>query len=143
METAILIELTIFSMFEQEVPQIIKDVGFDFDWDSKKVWRLDEPVVEIPLGELKWIFDVPFWDSEGTDAYNLNPRDVLKNPKKEPTHWGLIQQADTSYPIDIMENKGRWLILDGLHRLLKEYLAGKEVVRVRKIPRERIPEILK
>jgi len=123
------------------IPQIIKDVGFDFRWDSKKVWALEEPTVEMPMSELTWHFDIPFWDSEGTDAYNLTPKEVITYPEKEPTHWRLIQEADTSFPIDIMENKGRWLILDGLHRLMKEYLAGKSIVKVRKIPRSRIPEI--
>ena len=122
-------------------PQVIKDVGFDFRWDSRKVWALEEPTVEMPMSELAWHLDIPFWDSEGTDAYNLTPKEVIDHPEHEPTHWRLIQEADASYPIDVMENKGRWLILDGLHRLVKEYLAGKAVVKVRKIPRSRIPEI--
>jgi hypothetical protein len=131
------------ALYDKSTPQIVKDVGFDFNWDSRKVWALDEPTVEIPMSELDWHFDIPFWDSEGTDAYNLTPKEVMAHPDREPTHWRLIQEADTSYPIDIMENKGRWLILDGLHRLVKECLAGKAVVRVRKIPRSRIPEIEK
>jgi hypothetical protein len=52
-----------------------------------------------------------------------------------------IEKADTSYPIDIMENKGRWLILDGLHRLVKLYEQGEKTVKVRIIPRKKIPEI--
>lgn len=122
-------------------PQIIKDVGFDFSWSSPKVWALDEPVTEMPIEELLWHFDVPFWDSEGTDEYNLSPKRLLEDPEKEPTHWEKIQKADTAYPIDIMENKGKWLILDGLHRLVKLHLAGEKVVKVRIIPRSRIPEI--
>jgi hypothetical protein len=128
-------------MASEDVPQIIKDVGFDFDWDSHKVWTLNEPVIEIPIDELTWHFDIPFWDSEGTDAYNLTPREVMAHPDREPTHWKKIQDSDTAHPIDIMENKGRWLILDGLRRLIKEYLTGTTTVRVRKIPRDRIPEI--
>ncbi|MFH1620472.1 MAG: inorganic diphosphatase [Patescibacteria group bacterium] len=131
------------ALYDKSTPQIVKEVGFDFNWDSKKVWALNEPTVEMSMSELDWHFDVPFWDSEGTDAYNLTPKEVMAHPDREPTHWRLIQEADTSYPIDIMENKGRWLILDGLHRLVKECLAGKTVVRVRKIPRSRIPEIEK
>lgn len=50
-------------MKHTEIPHIIEEVGFDFDWDEEDVWKLD-------------------------------------------------------YPIDIMENKGRYLILDGLPRLL-------------------------
>ncbi len=49
--------------------------------------------------------------------------------------------ADLTYPIDIMENKGRWLILDGLHRLMKAYSLGMKKVVVRKVPRELIPQI--
>lgn len=125
----------------QTTPQIINDVGFDFDWDPKKVWALDEPAIELPVSMLTWHFDIPFWNSEGTDAYNLTPKEVIAYPEKEPTHWRLVQDANTDYPIDIMENKGQWLILDGLHRLVKEYVAGKTTVKVRKIPRNRIPEI--
>ncbi len=123
------------------IPQIIKDVGFDFDWDTTKVWALKEPTVEMPMNELAWHFDIPFWSSEGTAVYNLSPKEVMEHPDRESTHWRLIQAADTTYPIDIMENKGRWLILDGLHRLAKEYVAGKTTVSVRKIPRSRISEI--
>jgi len=125
----------------QEIPQIIKDVGFDFHWDSKKVWVLDEPVTEMPIENLTWHFDIPFWDSEGTDAYNLKPSEVIAHPEKEPTHWKKIKDANVSYPIDIMENKGRWLILDGLHRLVKLAMRDDQNVKVRIIPRGRIPEI--
>lgn len=52
-------------------------------------------------------------------------------------------KADMKYPIDIMRNKGRWLILDGLHRLMKAYLLGMKKVRVRKIPRTKVKIIQK
>jgi len=41
-----------------------------------------------------------------------------------------------------MENKGRWLILDGLHRLVKAYILKMKTVKVRKISRQKIPDIL-
>ena len=124
-------------------PQIIQEVSFDFDWDLNKVWGLDEPTIEMPISELVWHLDIPFWESEGTDDWNLTPREVIDHPHEQPSHWKKIQEADTSYPIDIMENKGRWVLLDGLHRLSKLYMAGEKNVRVRKIPRNRIPEIVK
>jgi hypothetical protein len=67
-------------------PEIIKQVGFDFDWDSKKVWALEEPVVEMDIAELLWHFDIPFWEKEGTDDYNLIPWDVINHPEIEKTH---------------------------------------------------------
>lgn len=135
---------TIMSQLENQPPmtKIIQEVGFDFHWSSKKVWALDEPVVDMPIDDLLWHFDIPFWDTEGTDEYNLKPWELIEHPEQEPSHYKKIQAADLRYPIDIMMNKGRWLILDGLHRLVKAYLEGKKVVHVRKIPQERIPEIL-
>ncbi len=119
----------------------IKEVGFDFDWDSKKVWVLDIPVTEMDMKELIWHFDIPFWELDDTDDYNLTPRAVIHNEQGTKEHRKKIEEADTSYPIDIMENKGKWLILDGLHRLVKLYECGDEKVKVRVIPREKIPEI--
>src|SRR3989338_4250787 len=124
-----------------EIPKIIQDVGFDFDWDSKKVWALELPTEEMPIEELLWHFDIPFWDSEGTDAYNLRPWDLIANPVEEPTHFLAIEKADLDYPIDIMWNKGRWVILDGLHRLVKYYLQGVTLLKIRKVPEKMIPLI--
>ncbi len=127
----------------EDRPQIIKDVGFDFSWDSKKVWALDIPIEEMDMQDLIWHFDIPFWEVEDTDDYNLTPWEVVDDPDKHSIHYKKIQEADLKYPIDIMENKGRWLILDGLHRLVKAHTQGLKKVMVRKIPREKINEILK
>lgn len=126
---------------EPTIPQIIQDVGFDFSWSEPKVWKLEVPSEDISITELVWHFNVPFlWEKGG--VYNLTPRAVLEHPADHPEEYERTLSADTAYPIDIMQNKGRWLILDGLHRLMKLSVAGKIMVQVRKIPREKIPEIL-
>lgn len=122
------------------IPQIIKDVGFDFDWSEPKVWALDVPVEEIPIDELTWHFDISFLWENG--VYNLTPQEVLTNPDAHEEEYERTMKADLSHPIDIMENKGRWLILDGLHRLMKASILKMEKVNVRKIPRSHIPDIL-
>jgi hypothetical protein len=43
----------------RELPDIIKEVGFDFSWDERKVWELDVSAEEMPIDELTWHFDVP------------------------------------------------------------------------------------
>lgn len=126
----------------RNIPKIIKDVGFDFSWDSNKVWTLDLPVEEMDVEDLIWHFDIPFWELEDTDDYNLKPWEVTKDPDRHSAHWKKIQEADLSYLIDIMANKGRWLILDGLHRLVKAYILKMKTVKVRKVPRQKIPDIL-
>ena len=127
---------------KENIPKIIKDVGFDFEWDEKKVWALDIPVTEMDIKDLEWHFDFPFhW--HGGEVYNLKSREIIENPSKYPEEYKRTMDADMKYPIDIMENKGRWLILDGLHRLMKAYILEMEKVNVRIIPREKIPDILK
>ncbi len=125
------------------IPQIITDVSFDFRWDSKKVWQLNIPTIDLEIDKLLWHFDIPFWERSGTDDYNLTPWEVIKNAPGTEEHRQKIILANTLYPIDIMENKARLLILDGLHRLVKLYEAGEKVVKVRVVPREYIPHISK
>jgi ASC-1-like (ASCH) protein len=125
----------------QGIPQIIKDVGFDFSWSEEKVWALNEPTSTMPITELSWHFDIPFlWEG---GIYNLTPREVIDHPEAHAQEYARTMRADLKYPIDIMQNKGRWLILDGLHRLMRAAIEGATEVQVRVIPRERIPEILK
>ena len=123
------------------VPQIIKKVGFDFWWDEKKVWKLDILATSMNIEELTWHLDYPFWD-ENNGRYNLKPIDVIKFPEQHQIEYQRILESDLSHPIDIMENKHRWLILDGLHRLTKAVINSQKSISVRIIPRERIPEIL-
>ena len=129
-------------MLNKKLPKIIKNIGFDFDWSENKVWALDFPVEEMLLSDLAWHFDIPFWDFSD-DSYNLSPNQVISDPEKYKIEYDRTMKADLSYPIDIMENKGRWLILDGLHRLVKLKILDYNKVSVRKIPRTEIPKIQK
>lgn len=124
-------------MKNRALPKIIKEVGFDFRWSEEKVWALDIPVEEVDIKELEWHFDIPFWSTpEG--YYDLKPNDVLSDPEKHKIEFERIMKADLNYPLDIMFWKNRWLLLDGLHRLVKAKQLGWEKIRVRKIPQESI-----
>jgi hypothetical protein len=126
----------------EDLPDIIKKVGFDFDWENKKVWQLDIPITKMDVKELTWHFDIPFhWHKGG--IYNLTSREIIEHPEEHKEEYERTLRANLKYPIDIMENKGKWLILDGLHRLMKAYVRGVKEVNVRIIPREKIPEILR
>ncbi len=120
----------------------IEKIGFDFDWDESKVWALEEPVTTMPLAELAWHLDYPFfWEKGG--KYNLKPREVMTQPEAHVEEAERVMKTDTSFPLDVMENKGRWLLLDGLHRLTKLAMSSATEVQVRIIPRSRIAEITK
>ena len=125
----------------EDIPQIIKDVGFDFDWSEEKVWALDVPAEEMDIQELTWHFDIPFLWENG--VYDLKPQEVIDEPEKHKEEYERTMKADLVHPIDIMENKGRWLILDGLHRLIKFSILNMQKVQVRKISQDLIPKIEK
>jgi hypothetical protein len=117
------------------MPEVIRRNGFDFDWDEREIWRLALPVEEMPVAWLDWHFDLPFWDN-GDQAYGLAARDVMARPADYPAHWARVQQAEVGYPIDVALHPvtGRWVILDGLHRLVRLAGDGAVAVRVRKVP---------
>ena len=127
----------------RELPDIIKEVGFDFSWDEQKVWELDAPIEEVPITDLVWHFVIPFIWSKPDGYYDVTPSEVIEYPDHHPEEYERTIQADTAYPIDVMFWKKRWLILDGLHRLMKQAMEGKETVQVRKIPEAAIPSITK
>lgn len=124
-------------------PPIIDKVGFDFRWDNRKVWALEIEPEEMPVSELEWILDIPFLAVDTDWGYELTAREVLENPDKYPYQIERTKKADIRYPIDIMWNKERWLILDGLHRLMRQIMEGKTTVMVRKVSRDLIPQITK
>ncbi len=129
-------------MSDKNLPQIIKEVGFDFSWNNKKVWALKYLVEEMDIGELTWHFYIPFhWYNGG--IYNLKSIDIINHPEKYKEEYERTMKTDLGFPIDIMRNKGRWLILDGLHRLMKAKILGMKKVKVRKIPRSEMGKILK
>ena len=116
------------------LPAIIEKVGFPFHWKEKEVWELDIPVEEMDINELVWHFDIPFWQTDG-GRYDLKPIEVINNLDQYKHHKKRINQADISYPLDVLNNPktGYWTLLDGLHRLVRLYLDGNSLVNVRKI----------
>lgn len=118
------------------LPEEIREHGLDFHWDNQKVWNLEIPTEEIDIEEIKWMLEFNFWWKDNL-GNTISPNEVLENLDLYPDHKDRILRADTSYPLDIMQNKhGRWLTLDGLHRLVKIIINNENKVKVRKISRE-------
>jgi hypothetical protein len=122
------------------LPDHIKVYAADFRWDNELLWKLSVPTTTMNVAELVWHFDIPWLHTEG-QRFNVRPAEIMQNPELFPEQYLRTMQSDLSYPIDILFNKGNWLILDGLHRLMKSALLGKTEVQVRKIPQHMIPYI--
>jgi hypothetical protein len=103
-----------------------------FDWTEAALWRLDLPVEDVPVETFSWLLDLPLWRWQGR-RFQLSLRDVLGDPERYRAHRDKAERADLSYPIHVVPHRGRWVILDGYHRLLKTLILGDRTVRVVKV----------
>lgn len=113
---------------------------FDFDWDFTKIWEMHLPEETMPIREIAWHMDLPLWEENG-EPYSVTPREVLHDPARNREEYQSIMDADLSFPVEIMWWNGRWMLLDGVHRLAKAIHEGHDTLRIHKVPHERIPDI--
>lgn len=71
----------------------------------------------------------------------LRPIDVKRNPNKYKLQFERTMQTDLSYPINVIYLKNRWVVMDGLHRLLKAKILGNKTIKVKKAYKRHIPFI--
>lgn len=113
-----------------------KEIDLGFRIDDTKLWDLNIPTEEILVSELSFNFDIPYLEKEGTDDWNLSINDLIRDFNKEITHAKRVREVDLSFPIHIYNLNDNWIILDGVHRLVKALLEGQETIMVRKISKE-------
>jgi hypothetical protein len=119
-------------MAEFELPSVLRGVFFTFRWNKQSLWALPTGVDVLRMTEIEWHLDLPVWSSNPpAPLFDLAPRVVLENPAVHEGHWNRLHAADTTYPLDMFQQSGRWVIMDGYHRLAKLYVDGAESVRVR------------
>jgi len=72
---------------------------------------------------------LPWWRHDGV-WFQITPRQFQAQPAAYPEHAARVANADLSYPLHVVLRRGRWVILDGIHRLTKAEMLGHEDVRV-------------
>ncbi len=117
---------------------MIERYWYSIDWDVPALWALDLPVDTIPRSALEWHLDAPVWPDPGGREYRVTPRLVIERPDIHTAEYARIERADLSFPLEVYRNRGRLMILDGIHRFCHAYLRGDAVVRVRRIPRSAV-----
>jgi len=115
------------------LPKIL-DTGFKTD--EPKLWAVDIPVEEIAIAEIDYNLDIPYLEQEGSDEWDLTPRMLVENFSKEITHAKRVNKVDLKYPIHIYLFKGKWIILDGVHRYTKAVRLGHKTIKVKKVSEE-------
>jgi len=112
------------------------------NWDERKIWAIALPSEEMHIREFLWLFKIPYWESDNEEEFIIRPWDVIYRRPGSTKQWIRTQKADLSFPIDVLYYKGNWIVLDGVHRLVKAYLQNKKTISVRIFPEERLNEIM-
>jgi len=60
----------------------------------------------------------------------VTPLEFLAHPRAHPEHADRVAKADLSYPLHVIRRHDRWLILDGIHRLVKAEMRGLSDISV-------------
>lgn len=123
-----------------DVPSALRGVILEAAWNLDRLHELELPIESIPVGELVWQLMLPWWrDAEGPFA--VTPEQVRSDPQRYPKQWERTMNADLRYPIHLVRRR-RWVVLDGVHRLLKAQILGLERIPAGCVTREALRTIV-
>jgi hypothetical protein len=113
------------------VPASLAAVLPNVMWSRDRLHRLALPVVELPVAELRWQLDLPWWRA-GDRRFAVSPNQVRREPQLHAQQWRRTLDADLRFPIHLLQRVPRdprdqrdpRVILDGVHRLLKADALG-------------------
>jgi hypothetical protein len=118
------------------LPEKLQGVFFDFLWNTEKCWQLPTAPSVVPIAQLVWLLDLPVWTTvSGEPRFDLAPSTVLAHPERFQGRCRRIVTVDLTYPLEMFRShSGRWVILDGYHRLARHQMEQSDCVSVRLHP---------
>jgi hypothetical protein len=119
-------------------PKILTDAGYEIYCDTKKLRKLKLPIVNFSISKLIWNFNLPFWEKDGTDDWNLTPWDAIRGIDGSKSHQKRVKKVNLTYPILLLKKGRKWLVIDGIHRLVKAYEMKKKTIKAKIIPSAKI-----
>src|SRR6187549_1357097 len=99
------------------VPPAIQAIMPNATWNRAQLRALALPVRDIPIAQLRWHLDLPWWPY-GERVFAITPNQVRNDPETFAVEFWRMLDADLDFPIHVLE-RHRLLLLDGFHRLLK------------------------
>jgi hypothetical protein len=119
------------------------DSGTWLRWHTDRLWALPTPVTLRNAEDLWWHLELPVWRSTPEARFDLSPKEVLAAPERYAAEWQQVLNTDLSYPLELFDSFGRWVIMDGYHRLARHFLDGSSVIPVRYHDPSLLPTILR
>lgn len=102
------------------MPEELRSVFPPTSWQLEKLWALDLKVEPIEVADLVWMFELPLWQLDG-ERFKVTPNQVAETPMNFRPHYQRVMDADLDFPINLVAYRGRLVVLDGVHRLLKAH----------------------
>jgi hypothetical protein len=106
------------------MPEVIRETLPTVPWSLRELWRLELPVRPVAVEDLAWLFELPLWQMDGA-RFQVSPRQVRDEPARFPDQMRRVMASDLAYPVHLVEHRGRLVVLDGFHRLLKAAVEGR------------------
>jgi hypothetical protein len=114
----------------EAAPSSLRRCLLDFEWD--RLWELPLREESMPLLNLAWQLHLPWWRLDGR-PFAITPHQVATSPHRYLEHYSRTLNADLRKCLRVTYRAERWVVLDGVHRLLKAWLVGLYEVRVGKV----------
>jgi hypothetical protein len=105
----------------------------EFAWDLQRLHSLALPSQRIPLHELAWHLELPYWRAADGRFFAVTPLDVIASPSRYREQFERTERADLDHPIHVHRCGDRSVILDGVHRLLKAHLTGCSTIAAHQV----------
>ncbi|TDD61006.1 hypothetical protein E1263_09365 [Kribbella antibiotica] len=102
------------------MPAELREVFPPTTWQLEKLWALALKVEPIEVADLVWMFELPLWRLDG-ERFKVTPNQVAETPMNFRPHYQRVMDADLDFPINLVAYRGRLVVLDGVHRLLKAH----------------------
>ena len=102
------------------MPDSLGEVFPQARWDLHKLWALDLRVEPVEVADLLWMFDFPLLPLNG-ERFKVTPNQVTETPMNFRDTYQRVMDADLDFPIHLVAYRGRLVVLDGIHRLLKAH----------------------
>ncbi|HEU4948852.1 MAG TPA: hypothetical protein VFT31_17020 [Kribbella sp.] len=100
------------------MPTAVREVFPTTRWQLEKLRALDLRTEPVEIADLAWMFDLPLWQLDG-HRFRVTPNQVAATPMNFRPHYERVMNADLDFPIHLVAYRGRLVVLDGVHRLLK------------------------
>ena len=102
------------------MPDAVREAFPPTRWQLQKLWALDLKTEPVEVADLSWMFELPLWQLDG-ERFKVTPNQVAATPMNFRAHYQRVMNSDLEYPINLVAYRGRLVVLDGIHRLLKAH----------------------